>query len=96
MSTEPTTPQEWIEHNRALREAEGLSRADQDMIKALAQQVVIDKLGRAEMGPANSKGRCDFIFHGEPTKAEQHWNEMMAATRQARVVQGGPLKGKEF
>lgn len=72
----PETPEEWIEHNKQQRVAEGVSLAEQEMIQTLAQVVVVDKLSRASMGPATSKGRCSFIFHGEPTEAEKHWNEL--------------------
>lgn len=72
----PSTREEWIEHNKQQRVAEGMSLAEQEMVQALAQVVLVDKLQRASMGPATGKGRCSFIFHGEPTEAELHWRRL--------------------
>ena len=96
MSTEPTTPEEWIEHNRAQREAEGLSRADAAMLQALAEATIQEKLERMWISPGNEKGRCHSHFEGEPGPATVKWNEMLAANKQKRVVKGGPLIGQEF
>ena len=96
MTKEPTTPQEWIEHHKQERVAAGTSLAEQEMIKALAEVVIADKLARMWISPGNSKGRCSSHFEGEPTEAEQKWSEMMAAHKQTRVVKGGPHIGKEF
>ena len=71
----PETREQWIEHHKQQREAEGLSRAEQEMIQALAGVVLVDRLSRATMGETTSKGRSTFIFHGEPTEAERKWGE---------------------
>lgn len=93
----PETPQEWIEHNKKLRVAEGVSLAEQEMTRVLAEQVLTERLGRAHIVGTTSKGRVIVEYVGEKTPAEQKWAEMLAKTkRQPTVVKGGPHIGKEM
>lgn len=77
----PSTPQEWMEFHKQCRVKEGVSLAEQQMIQALAQVVVVDKLERAVIIGATKSGRTITMLTGEPTAAEQKWAEMQAARR---------------
>jgi hypothetical protein len=46
-------------------------------IHALAQQVIIDRLGRANVIGADKKGRTIIEYVGEPTPAELEWEQIL-------------------
>lgn len=56
-----------------------LTEAEVEMTKALAAQVLLDRLARASMVGATKKGRVIVKMTGEPTEAERRWVALQEA-----------------
>jgi hypothetical protein len=53
-----------------------LTEAEVDMLQALGQVVIVDRLKRAKVAGADEKGRTIIVMVGQPSEAEVAWERI--------------------